>query len=140
MRYVFPKRIVYTEGQIENPESLLKEKVLQIGLYEYDYALIKGKASIILDFGKELSGGVRIITKRADSGEIVRLRFGESVGETCAEIGEKNATNDHSVRDMNVRDKVDSSRLRRNRKRTDGRIFKRRRPHERNLANRRLYP
>ena len=41
MRYVFPKRIVYTEGQIENPESLLKEKVLQIGLYEYDYALIK---------------------------------------------------------------------------------------------------
>ena len=103
MRYVFPKRIVYTEGQIENPESLLKEKVLQIGLYEYDYALIKGKASIILDFGKELSGGVRIITKRADSGEIVRLRFGESVGETCAEIGEKNATNDHSVRDMNVR-------------------------------------
>ena len=103
MRYVFPKRIVYTEGQIENPESLLKEKVLQIGLYEYDCAVINGNSSIILDFGKELSGGVRIITKSADPSEIVRLRFGESVGETCAEIGEKNATNDHSVRDMNVR-------------------------------------
>lgn len=103
MRYVFPKRIVYTEGQIENPGSLLKEKVLQIGLYEYDCAVINGNSSIILDFGKELSGGVRIITKSADPSEIVRLRFGESVGETCAEIGEKNATNDHSVRDMNVR-------------------------------------
>lgn len=89
MRYVFPKRIVYTEGQIENPGSLLKEKVLQIGLYEYDCAVINGNSSIILDFGKELSGGVRIITKSADPSEIVRLRFGESVGETCAEIGEK---------------------------------------------------
>ena len=102
MKYVFPEKIVYTSGNIENPESLLKEKTLQIGLFEYDCATVKGKASIILDFGKELSGGARILTKLADSGNIVRLRFGESVGETCAEIGEKNATNDHSVRDMNV--------------------------------------
>lgn len=32
----------------------------------------------------------------------MRLRFGESVSETCAEIGEKNATNDHSLRDFEV--------------------------------------
>ena len=102
MKYIFPEKIVYTSGNIKNPESLLKEKTLQIGLFEYDCATVKGKASIILDFGKELSGGARILTKLADSGNIVRLRFGESVGETCAEIGEKNATNDHSVRDMNV--------------------------------------
>lgn len=102
MKYVFPEKIVYTSGNIENPESLLKEKTLQIGLFEYDCATVKGKSSIILDFGKELSGGARILTKLADSGNLVRLRFGESVGETCAEIGEKNATNDHSVRDMNV--------------------------------------
>ena len=32
----------------------------------------------------------------------VRLRFGESLTESCAEIGEKNATNDHALRDMTV--------------------------------------
>lgn len=30
------------------------------------------------------------------------MRFGESVSETCAELGEKNATNDHSLRDFYV--------------------------------------
>ncbi len=75
---------------------------MQIGLDERDLATISGKACLILDFGKEISGGVRILTYSADCNKTVRLRFGESVGETCAEIGEKNATNDHSLRDFCV--------------------------------------
>ena len=49
-----------------------------------------------------MSGGVRILTYKVVSNGKVRLRFGESVSETCAEIGEKNATNDHSLRDFCV--------------------------------------
>jgi hypothetical protein len=68
--------------------------------------MMKGCASIILDFGKEVSGGVRILTSEGRYYRTVRLRFGESVGETCAQLrtGEETygATNDHSIRDMHV--------------------------------------
>ena len=105
MEYIYPIRIVYTDGCVENAESLLTEKRLQIGLMERELTHIKGKASIILDFGKELPGGARILTFHAENAK-VRLRFGESVSETCSEIsgqggtGVGSATNDHSLRDM----------------------------------------
>ena len=102
MRYEYAKRIVYSEN-VENGEALLKEKTLQIGLNEIDCAVLRGKGCVILDFGKELSGGVRILTYAAKGkNNKVRIRFGESVSETCAElgIGYGLATNDHSVRDF----------------------------------------
>ena len=55
-----------------------------------------------MDFGREQSGGIRILTHGANGDKRVRLRFGESLSETCAELGEKNATNDHSNRDFTV--------------------------------------
>lgn len=63
---------------------------------------IKGVGHIVLDYGKEISGGVRILTYRVKGNKRIRVRFGESLTESCAEIGEKNATNDHSLRDMTV--------------------------------------
>lgn len=102
MKIIYPKKIIYSLGETENIDSLLDEKTLQIGLSERDTARIQGKSCFILDFGKEISGSVRILTYNADFDKRVRLRFGESVGETCAEIGEKNATNDHSLRDFCV--------------------------------------
>lgn len=106
MKYVNAIKIIYMAGQIDNVEALLKEKTLQIGLSERDVCSIKGKACIILDFGKELSGGARILTYGMQGNRMVRLRFGESVGETCAELklGEEGygATNDHSLRDFCV--------------------------------------
>ena len=97
-----PIRIIQTEGETSNGVSLLKKKMLQVGLFDTDLFVMKGKSSIILDFGKELSGGVRILTYHVTGKAEVRLRFGESVGETCAEIGYKNATNNHANRDMVV--------------------------------------
>ena len=106
MKYENAIKIIYQEGQIENSETLLKNKTLQIGLQERELCIIRGKASFILDFGKELSGGARILTYSVEGSKTVRLRFGESVGETCAELknGEAGfgATNDHSIRDFKV--------------------------------------
>ncbi|MBQ8446202.1 MAG: alpha-L-rhamnosidase [Clostridia bacterium] len=101
MQYVYPKKIIATQG-FDCVENFRKEKPLQIGLQEQDLAIVRGKGYVIFDFGKELSGGVRILTFLIKGNKTVRLRFGESVGETCAEIGEKNATNDHSLRDFCV--------------------------------------
>ena len=63
-----------------------KKKTLQIGLSEVEVCTLKGKSCIILDFGKELSGGARILTFLVEGDKTVRLRFGESVGETCSVI------------------------------------------------------
>ena len=106
MKYVNAIKFIDYKGQIDNAEALLREKTLQIGLSERDVCTIKGKGYLILDFGKELSGGARILTFGASGNKTVRLRFGESVGETCAELknGENGctATNDHSLRDFCV--------------------------------------
>lgn len=100
MKYVYPARIVYAAGDVKNAEALLTEQTLQIGLREKNLTSIDGKASIILDYGKELSGGARILAFESAGNNALRLRFGESVSETCAELGEKNAGNDHSNRDF----------------------------------------
>ena len=102
MRYLYPVRVVYKEGEIVNEQGLFAKKPFQIGLMETNVMEMRGKASIILDFGKEVAGGARILTFKTNKNTPVRLRFGESVSETCAELGEKNATNDHSVRDLTV--------------------------------------
>ena len=100
---IFPKRIVLSEGNIDNIDSLLREKPLQIGLSERDYTVVHGEGYIVLDFGMEICGTGRILTFFANGTENrVRLRFGESVGETMAEEGFKGACNDHSNRDQVV--------------------------------------
>lgn len=63
-------------------------------------------AAVLLDFGFEFSGGVKILTEvfGCDSGiPEFRLVFGESAREAMSDIGEKNSTNDHSMRDFTVR-------------------------------------
>lgn len=99
--YILPKKVFGSdrEGILK---GLLKRKDLQIGLAEKEtYFFTKGDY-LILDFGVEISGGVRILTYLADKIP-VRIRFGESLTECCAELGgEKNATNDHSLRDFTV--------------------------------------
>ena len=57
-------------------------------------------AYVVLDFGKELCGGVRLITSTMDGTARFRITFGESLSEACADLGRKNATNDHSPRDF----------------------------------------
>ncbi len=97
---VFPKKIVKSEN-IENAKNLLMKKPLQIGLYEPICTVAKD-GYIILDFGKEMNGSVRILTTSVVEGGTakIRVRFGESLTEACSTVGEKGQTNDHSPRDF----------------------------------------
>ena len=61
-----------------------------------------GGSWVLLDFGKEICGGVRLITRAAPGTVSFRVTFGESMSEACSTIGVKNATNDHSPRDFEV--------------------------------------
>ena len=97
--YIFPKGI--KECYLTKNESfLLKKQPLQIGLAERKTASFTDGSYIILDYGKEMNGGIRILSFLAENTPI-RIRFGESLTECCSDIGgEQNATNDHANRDF----------------------------------------
>lgn len=98
--FLFPKR-AFSEDSRQFP-ALLKKQTLQIGLAERNTTCFASGDSVILDFGEELSGGVRILTYFGGNVP-VRIRFGESLTEACSELGgQRNATNDHSLRDLKV--------------------------------------
>lgn len=99
--YVFAKGIKAC-NLANKPERLTEKQPLQIGLAEAKTSTFSDGGYIILDYGKEMNGGIRILTYLAKSVR-VRIRFGESLTECCSELGgEKNATNDHSLRDFFV--------------------------------------
>lgn len=106
--YVAPKRIVWEspDGMVKNSECLLENSDGQISLdvpSTCDLISNDNCASILLDFGVELQGGIQILTSKCSSNSYanLRIRFGESVMEAMSEIeDEKNATNDHAIRDM----------------------------------------
>ena len=96
--YLFPKR-AFNESNRLFP-SLTKRQTLQIGLAERNTTFFDVNDSVILDFGEEVSGGIRILTYYGVDVP-VRIRFGESLTEACSELrGVQNATNDHSLRDL----------------------------------------
>ena len=96
--FLYPVRIVAHQG-VSDPENLLKKQSLQIGISETKTVSFEKDGYVILDFGKELCGSLRILTVISDGK--VRIRFGESLTECCSDLGgEKNATNDHALRDF----------------------------------------
>lgn len=100
-QYIFPKKIKDC-CLVENSGNLLKKQPLQIGLNERTTATFSTGGYVILDYGKEINGGVRILAYFAKNTK-VRIRFGESLTECCSSLGgEKNATNDHALRDFYV--------------------------------------
>ena len=101
IKHIFPTR-VWTFGD-RAADRLCQKQPLQIGLAERNTTGFEANDSVILDYGAEMCGGVRILTYRA-ADVAVRIRFGESLGECCSELGGvTNATNDHSLRDFTVR-------------------------------------
>ena len=107
---VFPVRIVKLFGRVSNAEALLKEQPLQVNLNEPDCAIFENTedgeedAGVLLDFGREINGATRILTFSSHS-EVpasVHITYGESVAEALSEIGYKNATNNHSIRDTEL--------------------------------------
>lgn len=104
---LLPQRIIWTDGEVKNSEALLEEREFQISLGAHNPCIMKStkkkKASILLDYGQEIHGGIRLLVWNSSiaAGATVRVRFGESVGEAMAEIGgSQNATNDHARRDV----------------------------------------
>ncbi len=102
---LFPVRIVKCFGKVTNAEGLLTEKSLQIGLNEPDCTVFENgnsgeSAAVLLDFGREINGSVRILTFSSYSDGLVSVNItcGESVSEALSGLGCKNSTNDHAVR------------------------------------------
>jgi len=100
---LFPKKIV-SSSNILNVDSFLQEDFLQVDISPNGAVFLKNNDYIVFDFGKEISGGIRILTTGMSNDGEVRIRFGESLSEANAEIGEESgATNDHSPRDFKVK-------------------------------------
>ena len=105
-------RIVWQEttgdASIQGLENLLRGGNGQADLYDGQITRIKsgtnGRASFLLDFGRELQGGIQMVTGRSSQKEVkVRVRFGESASEAMCDITPENgATNDHAIRDFQL--------------------------------------
>ncbi len=109
IKNIFPVKIITSKGNIAGKENILSEKILQITTNENNVTTLKNSLTekntyIVLDFGKELHGKIRLLTYTTNSSETVRLRitYGESVGEAMSTIGLKGACNDHATRDFIV--------------------------------------
>ena len=110
--YLPPTRIVWQEttgdASIEGLEKLLSPGIGQAELVAGKECRIRngaqGKASFLLDFGKELQGGVQLVTGFSSKKETrIRVRFGESASEAMCDITPENgATNDHAIRDFQL--------------------------------------
>ena len=109
--YISPTRIVWSQhgDLISHSEYLLNKGIGQADLTNARICVIRSTAdkhpAILLDFGRELQGGLQITTGMpGDHTPVrVRIRFGESASEAMCEIDNKNgATNDHAVRDFEI--------------------------------------
>ena len=103
IKYSLPIKIIDSNRNIELFNSLLSNKDDQIALSDKELVQLNPGDYFILDFGKEKCGGLRLLTgfsKTTSSSMKVHLRFGESVSESCSNLGENGSCNDHSIRDM----------------------------------------
>lgn len=107
--YLVPQRIVWMQGNITHHDVLLTPGTGQPDMAGTPTCILqtadRDTASILLDYGRELHGGLKLVIGSANAASShVRIRFGESVGECCAESdGGQNrtgfASNDHATRD-----------------------------------------
>lgn len=108
--YLAPTAIVWTSGEdtVLCAQTLLENRPPQIGLHNSDTCLLKNNgtvAGVLLDFGRELAGGLVYAVGAVTGAQTVqlRIRFGESATEAMSEPGgDGGATNDHACRDWTV--------------------------------------
>jgi hypothetical protein len=111
--YITPQKIIWQSDDsgefIKNATSLLNKGNGQVAVNDQNLCRFisteENKPGILLDYGKEIHGGVKISMgiRESKTPLKLRLRFGESVGEAMSDIGGKqNATNEHSLRDFIV--------------------------------------
>lgn len=108
--YILPVKLIFATEGVENAENLLQNTARQTFVGNGTRTLFTTKegkrAAVLLDFGTELAGGVRITT-HLSGGDAFRerrftVRFGESVSEALTPAPQKGATNDHATREYDV--------------------------------------
>ena len=100
-KYAHPQRIICSENII-NEELLITPILYQPVIANIEACTIEPNGYIVFDFGEELCGGIEITTHEFPGTPSLRVVFGESVMETLSNIGQKNSTNDHAIRDSVV--------------------------------------
>jgi len=109
--YISPVRILWR--QVKGDAVLTGEKYLlnsgngQAELVQRNLCHLNngksGEVSLLLDFGRELQGGLQIVTGESASRDVkVHVRFGESASEAMSTVGENGETNDHAIRDLTL--------------------------------------
>ncbi|MET4082717.1 alpha-L-rhamnosidase [Pedobacter sp. UYP30] len=112
-RYLSPEKILWktpeADTNIVNEKRLMLVGNGQADLSNSNMCVLKSTKdlhpALLLDFGKELQGGLQIVTGMYPNHKPVklRLRFGESASEAMSDVEPThNATNDHAMRDMIV--------------------------------------
>ena len=104
--YLTPTRIVCTAGIVENAEHLLKPYVGQVSTDEPEVTSFGQGGYVLLDFGKEIQGGIQLVRTLSGPKDEIRFRIvlGESVTEALSrwDAPGSTATNDHAVRDFEL--------------------------------------
>lgn len=113
-KYITPLRLIQLPEEettgVANAAALLNPFDGQVAVNSGDVCQLSTRdgrsAALLLDFGKELVGGVEIAAPiRPDQKALkVRIRFGESVSEALSDINAPGttATNQHSLRDFTI--------------------------------------
>lgn len=99
---ILPKKILKEKG-IENSVAILEDKDKCVSFNSNNcLKFCEINSWILLDFGKEICGSLRIITSNImdDKNATVKLTFGESVTEAMSNVENSSATNDHSPREI----------------------------------------
>ena len=120
--YITPLKVVWSQ-HVKDADLLLKPNTGQSDLFGSGMCQMESakgnKACLILDFGRELHGGLKLVISSCTplKTPTFRIRFGESLSETCSELNtgksiaetgsvadvdlqNNTATNDHAIRDM----------------------------------------
>ncbi|MDH6342408.1 alpha-L-rhamnosidase [Parabacteroides sp. PFB2-12] len=113
--YISPQRIVWTynEEQVKDAELLLEPGNSQAEMAGRKVCTLTSTenetASILLDYGKEIHGGLQLVMGSSSRREpsLVRIRFGESVGECNSQTHNADwrvgySTDDHAKRDITM--------------------------------------
>jgi len=111
-KYLSPTRIVWqsdtSEKYIVNSGKLLEQGNGQADLVGENLCLLKGgdkvNSAVLLDFGKEIHGGIQVVAGMHPENLPVRVKItlGESVSEAMSEVERSTATNDHAIREFEI--------------------------------------
>ncbi len=96
-KYLTPKKFIIKDG-VENSAAISKGGTFVQSLTVKSVCKLNTGATLLVDFGEEISGGVKLVFHK-NEGSKIRITFGESAAEALSDIGVGGAVNDHAVRD-----------------------------------------